>query len=159
MRANLAAAIDVRFGSQLAFARAVGLHSVRVNRLCRGWVEPTPVERERIAETLRADSDWLFAVLLIPNERGVQEMKTEEVGLVHVFAVEYVVHQLRGEFGEPKEEFGSAIQRPTQKIAASTQEEAVAYVKGEEAGFSVTVTHVATILQNVLIKKRTAVAA
>jgi hypothetical protein len=69
MRANLKAAIDVRFGSQLAFAREVGLHSVRVNRLCCGWVEPTPMERERIAEALRADSDWLFAVLLIPAPR------------------------------------------------------------------------------------------
>lgn len=66
MRANLKAAIDVRFGSQLAFARAVGLHSVRVNRLCRGWVEPTPVERERISEALRADPCWLFAALFIP---------------------------------------------------------------------------------------------
>ena len=71
MRANLAAAIDVRFGSQLAFARAVGLHSVRVNRLCRGWVEPTSTERERIAETLRADMDWLFAVLLIPAPKNL----------------------------------------------------------------------------------------
>ena len=71
MRANLAAAIDVRFGSQLAFARAVGLHAVRVNRLCKGWVEPTPVERARIAETLRADVDWLFAVLLIPAPKNL----------------------------------------------------------------------------------------
>lgn len=69
MRANLKAAIDVRFGSQLAFAREVSLHSVRVNRLCRGWVEPTPVERARIAEALRADPDWLFAVFLIPAPR------------------------------------------------------------------------------------------
>jgi len=66
LRANLEAAIKARFGSQIAFARAVGLHSVRVNRLCRGWIEPTPQERERIAETLRADSDWLFAALRIP---------------------------------------------------------------------------------------------
>ncbi len=69
MRANLKAAIDVRFGSQLAFARAVGLHPVRVNRLCRGWIEPTPIERERISEALRADADWLFAVLFIPAPR------------------------------------------------------------------------------------------
>jgi hypothetical protein len=76
MRANLKAAIDVRYGSQLAFARAVGLHSVRVNRLCRGWVEPTPVERERIAEALRADSDWLFAVFLIPAPRLSEDSPT-----------------------------------------------------------------------------------
>ncbi|PYT47639.1 MAG: hypothetical protein DMG44_17780 [Acidobacteria bacterium] len=88
-----------------------------------------------------------------------KDVVTVETENVHVFAVGYVVRQLNGEFGEPKEEFGPVIQRPTQKIAASTQEEAVAYVKREEAGFSVTVTHVANILQNVLIKKRTAVAA
>lgn len=70
MRANLKAAIDVRFGTQLAFAREVGLHPVRVNRLCRGWIEPTAVERQRIAEVLRADADWLFAVLLIPAPRS-----------------------------------------------------------------------------------------
>lgn len=69
MRANLKAAIDARYGSQLAFARALGLHSVRVNRLCRGWVEPTAAERERITEALRADADWLFAVLIIPGPR------------------------------------------------------------------------------------------
>ena len=70
MRANLKAAIDVRFGSQLAFARAVGLHAIRVNRLCQGWLEPTPAERERIAESLRADVDWLFAVLFIPAPKS-----------------------------------------------------------------------------------------
>lgn len=71
MRANLAAAIDVRFGSQLAFARAVGLHPVRVNRLCRGWVEPTAAERTRIAETLHADVDWVFALLTIPAPKNL----------------------------------------------------------------------------------------
>jgi hypothetical protein len=76
MRANLKGAIELRFGSQLAFARAVGLHSVRVNRLCRGWVEPTPVERERIAEVLGADSDWLFAVLFIPAPRVREDSPT-----------------------------------------------------------------------------------
>jgi hypothetical protein len=71
VRANLKAAIGVGFGSQLAFARAVGLHSVKVSRLCRGWIEPTPVERERIAEALRADADWLFAVVRIPAPRNL----------------------------------------------------------------------------------------
>lgn len=66
MRANLKAAIEVRFGSQIAFARAAGLHSVKVSRLCRGWVEPTEFERTRITETLQADPDWLFSVVRIP---------------------------------------------------------------------------------------------
>jgi hypothetical protein len=69
VRANLKTAIVVRFGNQLAFARAVGLHSVKVSRLCRGWIEPTPVERERIAEVLRADADWLFADVRITAPR------------------------------------------------------------------------------------------
>jgi DNA-binding transcriptional regulator YdaS (Cro superfamily) len=71
VRANLKTAIGVRFGSQVAFARAVGLHSVKVSRLCRGWIEPTLVERERIALALRADADWLFAVVRIPAPRSL----------------------------------------------------------------------------------------
>lgn len=77
MRANLKAAIDVRFGSQLAFARAVGLHSVRVNRLCRGWVEPTAIERDRIAGAMRADPTWLFAVFLIPAPQTREDSPNE----------------------------------------------------------------------------------
>jgi hypothetical protein len=71
VRANLKTAIAVRFGSQLAFARAAGLHSVKVNRLCRGWIEPTPLEREQISEALRADADWLFAEVRIPAPRNL----------------------------------------------------------------------------------------
>ncbi len=70
MRANLKAAIEVRFGSQIAFAREVHLHSVKINRLCRGWIEPTARERARIAEALQADADWLFAALLIPAPKN-----------------------------------------------------------------------------------------
>lgn len=69
MRANLKAAIEMRFGSQMAFARASGLHPVKISRLCRGWVEPTDLERVRISETLRADAEWLFTVLRIPSPR------------------------------------------------------------------------------------------
>jgi hypothetical protein len=70
MRANLKAAIDIRFGSQIAFARAVSLHPVRINRLCRGWIEPTPAEREKIAEALTVDADWLFAGFRIPIRKS-----------------------------------------------------------------------------------------
>ena len=66
MKMNLAATIKARFGSQIAFARAVGLHPVRINRLCKGWIEPTRTERERIAEALETDADWLFAGFRIP---------------------------------------------------------------------------------------------
>ena len=70
MKMNLVAAIEVRFGSQIAFARAVGLHPVRINRLCRGWIEPTRTERERIAEALETDADWLFAGFRIPARKS-----------------------------------------------------------------------------------------
>jgi hypothetical protein len=73
MRANLKAAIETRFGSQIAFARASGLHPVKVSRLCRGWAEPTEMERAQISKTLRADVEWLFAVLRIPSPRATSE--------------------------------------------------------------------------------------
>jgi hypothetical protein len=76
MRANLKAAIEMRFGSQMAFARASGLHPVKVSRLCRGWAEPTELERVRISETLRADVEWLFAVLRIPSPRTERPAET-----------------------------------------------------------------------------------
>jgi hypothetical protein len=81
MRANLKAVIEVRFGSQLAFAQAVGLHPVRVNRICKGWVEPTCGEREKIANLLAADSDWLFAVFRIPARKSAAtgEIATQEI--------------------------------------------------------------------------------
>ena len=78
MRMNLKTAIDVRFGSQIAFARAVGLHPVKINRLCNGWVEPTPVERGRIAAALNADPVWLFssvARIPAPGNSSVSEEK------------------------------------------------------------------------------------
>jgi len=66
VRMNLVAAIEARFGSQIAFARAIGLHPVKLNRLCRGWLEPTRVERDRIATALDIEPDWLFSVFRIP---------------------------------------------------------------------------------------------
>ena len=72
MRANLKSAIEVRFGSQIAFAREVGLHPVRVNRICGGWVEPTPEERAKMTEALNADTDWLFTKFRIQTPRSLQ---------------------------------------------------------------------------------------
>jgi hypothetical protein len=72
MRANLKAAIELRFGSQIAFARASGLHPVKVSRLCRGWAEPTEVERAQISEALQADMDWLFATVRIPAPKNIE---------------------------------------------------------------------------------------
>jgi len=70
VKINLVATIEATFGSQIAFARAVGLHPVRLNRLCRGWLEPTCVERDRIAKALDADADWLFSAFRIPAPKG-----------------------------------------------------------------------------------------
>jgi transcriptional regulator with XRE-family HTH domain len=61
MRHNLRAAIVAKFGSQVECARETGIHPVRVNRLCNGWADPTPVERERISAALNADPTWLFS--------------------------------------------------------------------------------------------------
>ena len=70
MKMNLVATIEARLGSQLAFARAVELQPVRLNRRCRGWLEPTCAERDRIADALGADTDWLFSALRIPAPKG-----------------------------------------------------------------------------------------
>lgn len=68
LRHNLKLAIAVKFGTQLAFARAVGIHPIAINKICQGWKEPTAVERERIATALKADSAWLFSsVTRIPS--------------------------------------------------------------------------------------------
>lgn len=73
MKMNLIAAIEARFGSQIAFARMVGVHPVRLNRLCRGWLEPTQVERDRIAEALAVDANWLFSRFRLPAPKGNTE--------------------------------------------------------------------------------------
>ena len=81
MRANLRAAIEHKFGTQLSFARAVGLHPVRINRICQAWVEPTRVERERISQFLAADPDWLFAAFRIPAKKAAA---TEEIAAAEI---------------------------------------------------------------------------
>lgn len=58
---NLRIAISERFGTQLACAKAAGIHPVRLNRICLGWVEPTVIERERLAEAIATDAAWLFS--------------------------------------------------------------------------------------------------
>ena len=64
MRKNLKIAIEERFRTQIAFAHAIKIHPVRVNRIVCGWVEPTKDERERISIALNADAEWLFASAL-----------------------------------------------------------------------------------------------
>jgi len=61
MHWNLKIAIAEQFGSQLAFAAAVKIHAVRLNRILNGWLDPTPEERARITALLNAEAAWLFA--------------------------------------------------------------------------------------------------
>jgi hypothetical protein len=70
VKMNLMATIEALLGSRLAFARAVELQPVRLNRRCRGWLEPTCAERDRIADALGADADWLFSAFRIPAPKG-----------------------------------------------------------------------------------------
>lgn len=75
MRHNLKAAIRMRFRTQLACARAVGIHAIRLNRICCGWVEPTLIERHRLAVALEADDAWLFSTAIsIPQLSAREEM-------------------------------------------------------------------------------------
>lgn len=63
MRHNLQAAIVERFGTQLRCAEKTGLHVTRLNRIVRGWIEPTMTERDRLATALAADPQWLFSTI------------------------------------------------------------------------------------------------
>lgn len=68
MRHNLRMVIDERFGTQISCARAVGIHYVRLNRICRGSVEPTETERKCLSVALSADPVWLFSgAMRIPS--------------------------------------------------------------------------------------------
>lgn len=73
MRHNLKAMIEARFNSQLKFSKEIGIHPVALNRICRGWREPTPVERERILLALglsEQHAPWLFTTHL-PSPRSM----------------------------------------------------------------------------------------
>lgn len=63
MRHNLRAAIAERFGSQLRCAEKTDIHFTRLNRIVRGWIEPSLIERERLASALGADPAWLFSTV------------------------------------------------------------------------------------------------
>ena len=58
---NLRSAIIERYRTQLAFAAAVGISPTRLNRIINGWLEPTPVERARLAELLGVEIEWVFS--------------------------------------------------------------------------------------------------
>ena len=82
MRYNLKVAIESRFGSQVAFAKHINLHPVKVSRLVCGWSDPTPVERDRIAAALNADPAWLFSTctrIPAPTDCGAREDPAESL--------------------------------------------------------------------------------
>ena len=61
MRHNLVATIHERFATQQAFAREIAVHPVRLNRICRGWSDPTAAELALMVKALDADPAWLFS--------------------------------------------------------------------------------------------------
>lgn len=61
MRHNLKLAISERFGTQLECAEKTGIHHIRLNRIIRGWLEPTAAESDLLASALVADPSWLFS--------------------------------------------------------------------------------------------------
>jgi transcriptional regulator with XRE-family HTH domain len=67
VRMNLKNTIALRGWSQIDFAEEVGIHPIRLNRIGNARIEPTPAEREKIAEVLNVDAAWLFRVVTIPN--------------------------------------------------------------------------------------------
>ena len=67
MRTNLKSAIEVKFGSQIAFSKKVCIHHVRLSKIVRGWIDPTPIERDRIIELLNVSPDFLFKTFTIPT--------------------------------------------------------------------------------------------
>lgn len=77
MRNNLRAAIVQRYGSQEDFSAVVRIHPVRLSRLCRGRVEPTSIERERISRELNGDPDWLFSTLTVIPPLPVAPVSTD----------------------------------------------------------------------------------
>jgi len=76
VRTNLKMAIEVRAGSQLAFAKAAGIHPVRLNRIVKGWIEPSPAERARFVELLKVDATWLFRIVTLPTAPAATTAET-----------------------------------------------------------------------------------
>jgi hypothetical protein len=69
---NLKGAIAAsRWKTQLAFAAAAGVNTVRLNRLCQGWVPPSLAEKEKFSKLLGVDGDWLFRAFAIPSSGEV----------------------------------------------------------------------------------------
>ena len=60
MNKELKGEIVRRFGSQFAFAHAIGWHEASVSRVVRGHIRLADEEKQRWAEVLGADSERLF---------------------------------------------------------------------------------------------------
>lgn len=88
MRANLRATVEVRFGTQQAFAKVAEIHPIRLNKIVNAWIDPTPIEREQFSELLGVDVDWLFRVFTIPSADHTATATGEDNGSLREIAAE-----------------------------------------------------------------------
>jgi hypothetical protein len=93
VRTNLKSTVELLAGSQIAFAKAAGIHPIRLNRIVNGWIEPTPTERDRFAELLKVDAAWLFRIVTIPTAPAAT---TPEATLADVSAkIEGIIEEIK----------------------------------------------------------------
>ena len=64
MRSNLKTAIAARRMRQAELAAAVGVGQSTLSQFIHGHAFLAPRTQERIAEILRADAEWLFALVI-----------------------------------------------------------------------------------------------
>ena len=75
----------LRLADQQDAARALGLHTLRLNRICNGLIDPDVAEQERIAQILEADRGWLFSDnVRIPAFRPAPETTSVTAARVEV---------------------------------------------------------------------------
>ncbi len=84
MLANLKAAIEIRWGSQVDFATDNDFDPTHVSQIVRERRKPTPAERERMAKALNADAAWLFRPTrrIPPYREPVVETQGQQEGNV-----------------------------------------------------------------------------
>ena len=46
--------------SQLQLMRETGIFFSTISRIERGWIEPTPDQKFKLAKALKVDANWLF---------------------------------------------------------------------------------------------------
>jgi transcriptional regulator with XRE-family HTH domain len=77
MLSNLKTALAARRMRQAELAQAIGISASTLSEFIRGRAELAPHLLTRIAESLQADPDWLFArVAVIPPLRSAGSMES-----------------------------------------------------------------------------------